>query len=223
MTSNSKDGITIRIMLKEDFANVKAFMKKEYFASEPLCQSSGETDCHLQIEKENDVLIPSMIAQGTCLVALDEKNGGRLVGLVLAEARFPKDLETNRIKADAMENNVCGRIYVMLSKIEREANLFERFGISKVLYSDTTSVDTSMRGKGLGSRLAATLMDVGRSKGFPAMVAYCTSYYSARQKAALGMQCIHSIVYADYKDDQGRPIFTPAEPHTMLRLMAIKL
>ncbi|EDW55828.1 GM16970 [Drosophila sechellia] len=69
-----------------------------------------------------------------------------------------------------MEQNFWARICIMLSKIEREAKLFERFGISKLLYSHITSVDASMRGKGLGSRLAATLMEVGRAKGFPAMV-----------------------------------------------------
>ncbi|XP_017056599.1 arylalkylamine N-acetyltransferase-like 2 [Drosophila ficusphila] len=222
MALNTKDGITIRIMTKEDYKDVKAFMTDDFFLSEPLCQSSGER-VHHQNEKENDEYHLSMIAQGTCLVALDENNGGRLVGFVLAGAQFPEDVEKHRIEAEAMEKHTWGRICVLLSKIEIEANLFERFGISKVLYSHITSVDTSMRGKGLGSRLAETLMEVGRSKGFPAMVAYCTSFYSARQKEALGMQCIHSLVYADYKDDQGRPIFTPKAPHKMARVMAIKL
>ncbi|KAI8043407.1 hypothetical protein M5D96_004739 [Drosophila gunungcola] len=165
----------------------------------------------------------SVIAQGTCLVALDEDDGGRLVGFVLAEAQFPEDIEKHRIEAETSRQNGFGRIRVILFKVEREANIFERFGISKVLYSKVTCVDASMRGKGIGSRLAAALMDVGRSKGFPAMLAHCTSFFSARQKQALGMQCIYSLAYADYKDDQGRPIFTPAEPNTMLRVMAIKL
>ncbi|EDV54591.1 dopamine N-acetyltransferase [Drosophila erecta] len=222
MASSTKDGITIRIMTKEDYPSVKAFMKDDFFQSEPLCQSSGEK-VHSQHEEANDEYHLSMIAQGTCLVAIDANNGGRLVGLVLAGAQFPEDLEKHRLEAESMEQNFWGRICKMLSKIEREADLFERFGISKLLYSHITSVDASMRGKGLGSRLAATLMEVGRAKGFPVMVAYCTSFYSARQKEALGMKCVHSLSYADYKGDQGRPIFTPAEPHTMARVMVIKL
>ncbi|EDX05579.1 arylalkylamine N-acetyltransferase-like 2 [Drosophila simulans] len=222
MASSTKDGITIRTMTKEDYPSVKAFMKDDFFQTEPLCQSSGEK-VQSQNEKENDEYHLSMIAQGTCLVATDENNSGRLVGLVLAGAQYPEDLEKHRIEAESMEQNFATRVCIMLSKMEREANLFERFGISKLLYSHITSVDASMRGKGLGSRLAATLMEVGRAKGFPAMVAYCTSFYSARQKESLGMKCVHSLAYADYKDDQGRPIFTPAEPHTMARIMVIKL
>ncbi|XP_043644482.1 arylalkylamine N-acetyltransferase-like 2 [Drosophila teissieri] len=222
MVSSTKDGITIRIMTKEDYPSVKALMKDSFFHSEPLCQSTDE-EVESQNEKENDEYHLSMISQGTCLVAIDESNGGRLVGLVLAGAQYPDDVEKHRIEAEALEQNFWGRLSKFLSKIEREANLFERFGISKLLYSHITTVDVSMRGKALGSRLAGTLMEVGRSKGFPVMVAYCTSFYSARQKEALGMKCVHSLSYADYKDDQGRPIFTPAEPHTMARVMAIKL
>ncbi|EDV54592.1 dopamine N-acetyltransferase [Drosophila erecta] len=222
MSSSTKDGITIRIMTKEDYPSVKAFMKDDFFQSEPLCQSSGET-VHCQHEEANDEHHLSMIAQGTCLMAIDENKGERLVGLVLAEAQYPEDLEKNRIEAETMEQNFWARTCIFLSEIEREANLFERFGIPKLLLSHTTSVDASMRGRGLGSRLAATLMEVGRAKGFPVMVAFCTSFYSARQKEALGMKCVHSLSYADYKDDQGRPIFTPAEPHTMVRVLAIKL
>ncbi|KAH8270573.1 hypothetical protein KR018_011806, partial [Drosophila ironensis] len=218
----SKDGVSIRIMTPKDYDSVKPFMGKEFFTAEPLCQSSGE-NVQLQDEKENDEYHLSMIAQGTCLLATDDNNAGRVVGFVLAGAQYPEDVEKHRKEAEEMPQHAWGRICRLLSKVELEANLFGRFGVSKVLYSHITSVDSSMRGRGLGSRLAATLMEVGRSKGFPLMVAYCTSFYSARQKEALGMQCIHSVAYADYKDAQGKAIFTPAAPHTHCRVMVIKL
>ncbi|XP_017077025.1 dopamine N-acetyltransferase [Drosophila eugracilis] len=221
MSSNTKEGIRIRIMRLEDYEKVKSFMKEEYFTAEPLCQSSGEP-VHLQNEKENDAINLSMIAQGTCLLALDESDDDQIVGFVLAGAETSEDVERSRLVAESLENNAWGRIYAIIIKAECEANIFKRYGISKVLYSHVTSVATSMRDKGLGSRLAATLINLGRSKGFPAMVAYCTSFYSARQKEALGMECIHSMDYADYKDDRGRVIFAPAAPNISLRVMAIK-
>lgn len=66
-------------------------------------------------------------------------------------------------------------------------------------------------------------MEVGRAKGFPVMTANCTGFYSARQKEALGMKCIISQDYADYKDDQGQVIFNPPPPHKATRILAIKL
>ncbi|XP_034474218.1 dopamine N-acetyltransferase-like [Drosophila innubila] len=218
----SQSGILIRIMSVEDYKQVKIFMGGNFYNGEPLCASSGEDvqKCH---EKENDEYHISMIEQGTCLLAVDENNGGRIVGLVLAGCQVPSDLEKHRKEADEMEQNTWGRIAVFLSEIERKVNIFERYGVSKLLYSHITNVDASMRGKGLGARLAAALMEVGRSKGFPMMVAYCSSFYSARQKQALGMECIYEHAYADYKDANGQVVFKPAAPHTHLRLMVIKL
>ncbi|XP_017145983.1 dopamine N-acetyltransferase-like [Drosophila miranda] len=220
--ANTKDGISIRVMAEKDYSGVKLFMQEQFFTDEPLSRSTGE-QVHLQNEKESDEYHLSMIREGTCLIATDENQGGSIVGYVLAGPQYPEDMEKHRKEAAEMEQHTWGRICRLLSKIELEANLFERYGISKALYSHMTSVGASMRGKGLGSRLAATLMEVGRAKGYPLMVAYCTSYYSARQKEALGMECIHSLCYADYKDDQGRVIFTPAAPHTHARIMVIKL
>ncbi|EDW76276.2 uncharacterized protein Dwil_GK15374 [Drosophila willistoni] len=219
---NSKDGITIRIMTAEDYKHVKSFMTDHFFTGEPLGASSGENVQH-QNEKENDEFHLSMIHQGTCLLAIDDNQNGRIVGLVLAGAEYPSDLEKHRREAEEMEQHCFGRICRMSSKLEIEANIFKRYQIFKVLYSYITNVDSSLRGKGLGSRLAAALMDVGRSKGFPMMAAICTSFYSARQKEALGMKCIHSLAYADYKDDQGQVIFQPPAPHTHARFMVIKL
>ncbi|EDW03000.1 arylalkylamine N-acetyltransferase-like 2 [Drosophila grimshawi] len=217
----SKDGILIRVMTVSDYKQVKIFMGGNFYNGEPLCASSGE-DVQKCYEKENDEYHISMIEQGTCLLATEEKTG-RIVGLVLAGAQFPSCLEKHRKEAAAMEPNTWGLIAVFLSKVEIKVNLFERYAISKLLYSHITNVDASMRGKGLGSRLAAALMEVGRTKGFPLMIAYCSSFYSARQKEALGMECIYEQAYADYKDDSGKVVFKPPAPHTHLRVMVIKL
>ncbi|XP_043642524.1 arylalkylamine N-acetyltransferase-like 2 [Drosophila teissieri] len=224
MVPTTMEGVTIRIMCLEDYENVKSYLRDEYYTAEPLCHSSGEP-VHLQNEKINDALYQSMIAEGISLVALDENDGGRIVGLVMACAIYPENASAGALRLDEtkLEDNAWTRIYHLVMKVKREVNLHERYDISKALYSDVTSVASWMRGKGLGSRLAATLMDLGRSKGFPHMVAFCTSFYSARQKKALGMECIYSIDYADYKDDEGRVVFAPAAPHTKVRVMAIKL
>ncbi|XP_023175155.1 dopamine N-acetyltransferase-like [Drosophila hydei] len=218
----TKDGILIRIMQVSDYQNVKIFMGGNFYNGEPLCASSGE-NVQRCCEKENDEYHVSMIEEGTCLLALDQNNAGRIVGLVLAGPQIPSDLQKHRQEAAAMEPNTWGRIAVFLSEVEIEVNLFKRYGISKLLYSHITNVDATMRGKGLGARLAAALMEVGRSKGFPLMAAYCSSYYSARQKQALGMECVYEKAYADYKDANGQVVFKPAAPHTHIRVMAIKL
>jgi len=218
----SKDGILIRIMKLEDYDQVKIFMGGNFYNGEPLCAYSGE-DVQKNCEKESDEYHMSMIEEGTCLLAINENDGGRIVGLVIAGSQVPSDLEKHRKEADEMEKHSWGRIAVFLSEVERNVNIFERYGVSKLLYSHMTNVDASMRGKGLGTRLAAALMELGRSKGFPLMAAYCTSFYSARQKESMGMECIYEYAYADYKDADGQVMFKLPAPHTHVRVMVIKL
>ncbi|XP_034474219.1 dopamine N-acetyltransferase-like [Drosophila innubila] len=218
----SKDGILIRIMKLEDYENLKVFMGGNFYNGEPLCAFSGE-DVQQCCEKEDNDYHISMIEQGTSLLAINENDGGRIVGFVLAGSQLSSDLEKHRKEADEMEKHSWGRIAVFLSEVERKVNIFERYGVSKLLYSHMTNVDASMRGKGLGTRLAAALMELGRSKGFPLMAAYCTSFYSARQKESMGMECIYEHAYADYKDAEGQVVFNPPAPHTHVRVLVISL
>jgi len=122
-----------------------------------------------------------------------------------------------------MDQSTLKTSMIFIAEVEINSKIFEHYGVSKLLCSSVTNVDTSMRGMGLGKRLAAALMEVGRSKGFSLMSATCTSFYSARQKEALGMECIYSEAYEDYKDANGEIVLNIPAPHTHIRVLAIKL
>ncbi|KAH8260243.1 hypothetical protein KR026_007137 [Drosophila bipectinata] len=222
MLPESKNGITIRIMTVEDYKEVKHFMRDHFYYDEPFGIGIN-VPLHLQNEAEEDQHHLDMIRQGLSLIATEDSNPEHVVGIVLAEKLEPHDVEKNRIYAEDKEDNLLGRILRLMAKVEREANVFEHYGVTSFLNSYITAVAAPARGKGLGSRLASTLIELGRSRGFPVMAAYCTSHYSAQQKDALGMECIYTLAYADYKDDQGRGMFTPPPPHTHIRVMAMKL
>ncbi|KAH8285751.1 hypothetical protein KR018_002011 [Drosophila ironensis] len=222
MLPETKDGITIRLMTEKDYPRVKLFMKNNFYYDEPMGMGVTES-LHLQNEAEEDQNHLQMIGQNLCLIATEDEGNSRIAGIVLAERQEPKDMEKHRIYAESSEEHSWGLSLRCLSKVERDADIFNRFGISEYLYSYITTVDASMRGKGLGLRLAAALMELGRSRGLPLIAAFCTSYYSARQKAALGMECIHKQPFADFKDSQGRVVFTPPAPHTHIQVMAMRL
>lgn len=213
MEPSAVNGIRIRSMTLEDYKEVKEVLGKAFYEDEPLCMISGK-NMQMHFEQEQDAYHLSMIEQNTCVVAVDESESNRIVGVVLAGAQVPSDLEYHRLMADKY-----GKFYKFLSKIESEVNIFKRHAVSKVLYSHMTVVERSMRGKGLGMRLTRAAMEVGRTMGFPLFVACCTSFYSARQKQALGMQCIHAVAYADYKNERGEVVFEPPAPHTHARYM----
>ncbi|ALC39811.1 CG18607 [Drosophila busckii] len=161
----------------EEYEQVKILLEESFFKDEPLGSSSGE-DIQKCNEELNDNFHRSMIEQEPSIV-----------DSFAAEAFKAKD-------------NIWGKIVTVQIKALREGNVYERYGVSKVLLSNMTTVVPSMRGKGLGTRLAAALMEIGRNKGFEVMIAFCTSFYSARQKRAMGMECIYSLAYAEYKDEK---------------------
>ncbi|EDW12134.1 arylalkylamine N-acetyltransferase-like 2 [Drosophila mojavensis] len=218
--SGETDGIVIRVMNVSDFQDAKKAMGGNVNNDEPLDTACGRY-VRKGSEQEDDEYHISMVEQGTSLVAIDEKNGGRIVGIVLAAAHTPSDL--NRYSKGVKALTDFERIDIFIAKVENEANLYQRYGVSKLLCSHITNVDATMRGKGLGARLTVALIDVARSKGYPLLVANCTSFYSARQKQALGMECVYKIAYEDYKDENGQVVFNPPKPHTHVRVMAIKL
>ncbi|EDW12145.1 arylalkylamine N-acetyltransferase-like 2 [Drosophila mojavensis] len=218
--SSETDGIVIRIMNVSDYQNVKNAMGGNINRDEPLDTCCGGHVNKLY-EKVDDEYHISIVEKGTSLMAIDEKNGGRIVGIVVAAPQTPSDLI--RCTKDIRTSTDYERIDILISKVEEEANLYKRYGISKLLCSHITYVDATMRGKGLGARLTTALMELGRSKGYPLLVAYCTSFYSARQKQALGMECVYKLAYTDFKDANGKVVFNPSEPHTHIRVMVIKL
>ncbi|XP_002133362.2 uncharacterized protein [Drosophila pseudoobscura] len=225
MEPTTKDGVTVRIMTLADYETFKYVFEEQFIRGEPL---SDPIAAAIDPEVWNlyDQYHQSLVADGTCVVAIDEENDGRVVGFVLAEGQVPEDVEKHRQEADAValqDTDITGHIRRINYVVERDAKLYDHYGVSKLLYSHLTCVDVSMRGRGLGSRLATAAMELGRSKGYPLMTANCTSFYSARQKEALGMECIYSLKYEDYKGATGKVIFAPPEPHREVRVMAIKL
>ncbi|XP_041631217.1 arylalkylamine N-acetyltransferase-like 2 [Drosophila kikkawai] len=221
MAANTKhDGIHIRIMTEKDYEEIKELIFEDYFTGVPLCLPKSKFTT--ETKELLDGVHRHMVAQDTCLVAIDEVNNGRLVAFALAGAQFPEDLEKQRNELDRIQPELAVLLR-FLHGLECQAGIFKRYGVTKLIYSCFTYVNPEMRGRRLGVRLAEAVMELGRSKGFPLMTACCVSFYSARQKEALGMECILSQSYADYKDDQGQEIFTPPAPHKEVRILAIRL
>ncbi|XP_034098165.2 arylalkylamine N-acetyltransferase-like 2 [Drosophila albomicans] len=218
----TKDGILIRVMTKEDFKKIE----ESIYDEEPLrsgLEDDTKAEVQLALIEGLENYHNSLIEQGNCLVAINENDGGRIVGSVLAGCETYSNLQKNLALVAALDDGTFKRIATFEFETKIKVNYFERFGVSRVLLSHMTNVDASVRGKGLGTRLTAALIELGRIQGFPIMIAFCTSFYSARQKKALGMECIYTQAYQDYRDANGEAVFKPPAPHTHTRILATKL
>lgn len=221
MTTNTKDGITIRPMTEDDLDTVSNFVINNFMVDEPI---SGTVDW-TKYPTVGDVLKEKhrgMILQGLSLTAVDDNKNGEIVGFCLAASQNQEDLDAKIAIIERAPPEVAA-VLKLGDYMQKKVNIFKLYGVDKVLYSHITFVKSEMRGKQVGTRLAKTLIELGRSLGFKVMTAMCSSFFSGNQKEALGMKIVFQQPYAEYKDDEGKVIFSPPAPHTRARMLAMEL
>lgn len=59
--------------------------------------------------------------------------------------------------------------------------------------------------------------EIARREGFGLVRADCTSYYSAKALAKLGFECVYTLQYCDYKEDD-EIVFKPDPPHNEIKI-----
>ncbi|XP_060665852.1 uncharacterized protein LOC132798132 isoform X2 [Drosophila nasuta] len=97
-----EDGVFIRIMTMDDYEKIG----ENIYNEEPLKLAM---DNYLKIEpnqsqkNELEEYHHSMVKQGTCLVAINDENGGDIVGSVLAGCETLSDLQEYYAQVAAME------------------------------------------------------------------------------------------------------------------------
>ncbi|XP_034098154.2 arylalkylamine N-acetyltransferase-like 2 [Drosophila albomicans] len=215
--------ITIRELRADDIDEFCRFLTVNFYGHEPVLQTPGDHKIVTDTPEKRETRL-AIIRQGLSLVAVDSSNEGRIVGIAYAEEMVPNDLEINWNKVNEKKpKSFLDHVHLFLSGVEIRSKFFERFEASKALFLNILTVDATVCNQGIGRRLVAALIELGRSKGFPLIAVSCTSLYSTRVMSALGMSCVHSENYLDFKDEDGNVVLKPPAPHTSVNLMAMKL
>ncbi|KAF6201897.1 hypothetical protein GE061_004293 [Apolygus lucorum] len=155
----------------------------------------------------DDLFAVKMIAQGHSYKAVLPT--GKIVGVVI-NVHFP-DIP------DDEEPPTTGRISQVVKFFEflekqcavDENGLLELFILA---------VDPDFRRQGMATDLGRVSVKYAELSGYRGIKISCTSKYSADAATALGFSLVYSMPYSDYKDENGKPIFTPPLPHTHARI-----
>ncbi|XP_076182731.1 arylalkylamine N-acetyltransferase 1 isoform X2 [Ptiloglossa arizonensis] len=205
----------IQIVTKDDKLRILKFLRRFFFRDEPLNHSiqlipEGEDSTCLELEE-----YCSMSAVENNLSLMAVSTSGAIIGVLLnGKMDPPCDEEPEYLTS--CENPKFKKILRLLRYVDKNVNRDEQYRGLNILEIRIISVDTNWRGKGIGKALIEKTIEIGREKGFHIARADCSSFFSGKLCAGLGFEPIYELPYVDYVDEDGKPVFSPALPHTAI-------
>ncbi|XP_070171547.1 arylalkylamine N-acetyltransferase 1 isoform X1 [Polyergus mexicanus] len=210
---NSDMDYHIEIINKNDKSRVLKFLRRFFFRDEPLNQSiqlipEGEDSTCMELE---DYCSYSSFENNLSLMAVT--TNGAIIGVLLnGKTDPPPDEEPEYIKS--CKNPKFKKILKLLHHIDKRVNVDGQFQDLNVLEIKIISVDINWRGKGVAKALIGKAIEIAKEQGFHYARADCSSSFSGKLCARIGFDAIYKLDYNDYVDEEGKPIFSPASPHT---------
>ncbi|XP_073837336.1 arylalkylamine N-acetyltransferase-like 2 [Musca autumnalis] len=213
------DDIELKVIKEEHREKIADLLRKFFFPDEPL---TGHTEPIGVASASEEEFVLDNIKYGTCVMAV-HKPTNKIVGACMAGPQGVDEADKLFEEAAKEGDTKWGKILKMLACIERDAKVSQRYGVDKILYIIGTCVDSSMRGKNIGAYLYNAVRDLGKEKGYQLLRADCSSFYSAQIKERLGWDCINTVVYSEFVDENNKPYFSPPPPHVNCRSYALRL
>lgn len=219
------ENFKVQAIKESDAEEIRKFKNLYYHGQDPIEKALPEA----MFQTSNTDLIIKGIETGFALKVI-ENESGNLVGFVLG---IPTDCTTERVDRfldrfieaveKAGDNDTANILHVVNAAIKK-AGINGRYPRSwKKIQVRSLSVHPHYRGKKLGQKLLAAGIEEARKQGFDLITAVCSSLFSAKIAANLGMDHISTLTYQEFYDSVGRQVFTPIEPHSELRSYVLKL
>lgn len=200
----------------KDSEKVLEHLRKFFFLEEPLniniklLGENGDERC-----PELESYCVGTIPEGLSLMAVSRT--GKVIGVSLNGSHEPGHLDEMQSNADNCPNLRFRKILQLLVAVERGSDVFTKFpDVDKLVEVRIISVDSALRGRGIAKALLEKSRELAKQKGYPLFRVDCTSNFSARAVARLGLECVYELRYEDYCKN-GQPVFQPALPHTEVK------
>ncbi|XP_060530571.1 arylalkylamine N-acetyltransferase 1 [Cylas formicarius] len=153
-------------------------------------------------------------------VMVTDKDTGKIAGVALNGISRLGDTEKAIEELTAIENLQYRRIFGLLNDVNKELDLFSKYGIEKIFEIRILSVDSGYRGKGIAKELFIQSEIVARDNGFKLMKTDATSLFTQKVAESQGFHVEKSVNYHDYKDEIGNKIYDTQPPHLHYKVMA---
>ncbi|PNF37492.1 hypothetical protein B7P43_G14566 [Cryptotermes secundus] len=202
---------------EDDCETMCLFLRENYYPFEPINIAMGLDSGH---SIANEAHLLDFVKEGTSLLAVATTPQKTLLGVCINGEIFSDE---NMI--EIVSNCTCERYAKFLQFIEtvdRCSEFWNRVAVERALSSEALAVLGSVRGQGVGKALLEKTLQVAKDDGFPLLRVDCSSYYSAKLAEQMGLECIYSLPYSEYKNEDGCQIFDPPSPHVEYKLFIHK-
>ncbi|XP_055679714.1 uncharacterized protein LOC129787902 [Lutzomyia longipalpis] len=211
------DDLTFRVAIAGDEAKVLDFIRKFYYPEEALTIGIAPKDP----TPEDEEFSLSCIPTGLSVVA--EDSNGELVGVLLCHEVDNSTLPERKKETAEIKDAKWRTILTFLHHLEELSSICRRLDVPKGVQFSVLGVDPAHRGKSIGLQLMQKAAENAAEKGFKAIGAVCTSIFSSRIADKLGMTCVASVAYSEWKDNAGEVIFHLPPPYDQARCYIKKL
>ncbi|XP_055610285.1 arylalkylamine N-acetyltransferase-like 2 [Uranotaenia lowii] len=212
-------GLLYRVANEADRELVRDGLNKYFYPEDPVTSTHYSGKEPTTDDTEGTL---EMVNSGCMILAMDEQSG-RLAGFSGSTIVSPDEPQKLLEKASIAQTKKYGDVLRLTAHLTAKTRVCERFGVDQAYHLDMVGVNPNFRGKSIGEILQEKHMELACAKGLRVLSAYVTGPYSARICERLGMQCVYTLPYRDYRDESGRVVFRGTELYTVLKCFVMKI
>lgn len=204
---------------QEDILDV---MTTHFIPDEPLCNAENAKDDPVFVDDLRNVW-RMILRQGISVVAFAENpDGGKpiIAGCNILGVEF-RDNEAG-VKDFKTKSAGVEKLLNVVMSLGREADVFRKYDIDRVMFAFGLVVNRDYRGYALGGHILSARDNIGREYKIPATVTTFTSPISQKLAARVGFETLVERDCADMVDENGKKLYPNVKMIT-LKLMAKRL
>lgn len=206
---------------EERYEEVIDHMCTYFIADEPMCKCWNGVKDPEYVNFFRNVWKETIKHGLTVGAFIEDQNGGQpiLAGVNMLLLSFQgEDLDLK----DIGESKRAKQLLAFLKGLQKEANVFEKYGVDRCMEALGLSVHPSYRGAALGGHILGVRDNIGREYNIELTVTAFTSPISQKLAARCGFEDVVAKDYAEVLDEQGNPVFPGIEAKEM-KIMAKRL
>lgn len=210
--------IVYKFANQDDEGAIRTLLREYYFPDEPMTKNHYQGPSNNEHEED---IIMSLLPEGLSVKAIDEDTG-EIVGFLIATEFNPNSVHNAQQSMAEASTRQYADVIGFMARVDELADFSHKNKGQRVIYCYAVAVNNKYRSHNIAYKLNEYYLLNGARMGFDLYTCDCTNAFST-QIAAKQMDCVASLAYADYRDENGRVVFKTVPPHTHVKKFLYKL